>query len=981
DQGIFDSGCSRNMIGNKSFLTDFQEIDGGFVTFGGSPKGGKISRKDKIRTGKLDFEDVYFVKEFKFNLFFVSQMCDKKNSVLFTKTECLILSPDFKLLDENQVLLKALRHNNMRLGHINFKAMNKLMRRNIVRGLPSKIFENDYTCVAYQKGKQHKASYKTKLASFISQPLQMLHMDLFGPTFVKSLNNKMYCLVVTDEFSRFRWVFFLASKDETSGILKSFITGIENQINHRVKIIRCDNRTEFRNSKMNHFCQMKGIKREFSVARTPQQNKVVERKNRTLIEAARTMLADSLLLLHFGLKQSLNLDFMKPFGCPVTILNTLDHLGKFKGKADEGFLVEYSVNSKAFRVFNSRTRKVEENLHIKFLENKSNVVRRGSEIDDQEKTDSNTQDVNTVGPSINTANTNINTGSLNINIVDSNDPKPKKVIRALIDPSWIEAIQEELLQFKFQKVWTLVVLSNGKRAIRTKWVFRNKKGERGIVVRNKARLVAQGYTQEEGINYDKVFAHVARIEAVRLAYASFMGFIVYHMVIKSAFLYGTIEEEVGIIDKTLFIKKDRYDILLVQVYIDDIIFGSTKKSLCDEFEQMMHKRFQMSSMRELTFFLGLQVKQKDDGIFISQDKFQVTPKPSHLHAMKRIFRYLKGQPQLGLWYPRDSPFDLEDFSDSDYTGASLDKKSTTREYVAATNFCRHVLWIQNQMLDYGFNFINTKIYIDNESIICIVKNLVFHSKIKHIEIRHNFIKDSYEKKLIQVIKIHTDHNVIDLLTKAFDVALNWFGDDISIKFRVTTGYCRLNAARQDLVLLVPPVVEGEGSRQPSEPQPPSSTTPPKQVLVVVGDEVVYTGEDDKMVWAATTTASIEAEQESGSGPRRHVTTLEDTDAQTRFETASKQSHDPPLSEINTSGSGEDSMEHQDDLMDFVPPTHHDLPLSGGHKPRSDEDLVIKRLRNKIKRLEKKQRARTPGMKLFKIGTSKKKTLDKENVSK
>ncbi|GJU88589.1 putative ribonuclease H-like domain-containing protein [Tanacetum coccineum] len=438
DQRIFDSGCSWNMTGNKSFLTDYQEVDGGFVAFAGSPKGGKITRKDKIRTGKLDFDDVYFVNELKFNLFSASQMCDKKNSFLFTKTECLALSPDFKLLDESQVLLKVPRQNNMhnfdlknvvpsggltclfakaiidesnlwhrRLGHIKFKTMNKLVRGNLVRGLPSKLFENDHTCVACQKGKQHKASCKTKFVSSISQPLQMLHMDLFGPTFVRSNNHKTYCLVVTDDYSRFSWVFFLATKDETSGILKTFITGIENQINHKVKIIRCDNKTEFKNNDMNQFCKMKGIKREFSVVRTPQQNGVAERKNRTLIEAARTMLADSLLpttfwaeavstacyvqnrvlvtkphnktpyeLLH-GRPPSIS--FMRPFGCLVTILNTLDPLGKFDEKADEGFFVGYSINSKAFRVFNTRTRKVEENLHIKFLENKPNVAGSGLE--------------------------------------------------------------------------------------------------------------------------------------------------------------------------------------------------------------------------------------------------------------------------------------------------------------------------------------------------------------------------------------------------------------------------------------------------------------------------------------------------------------------------------------------------------------------------------------------------------------------------
>ncbi|GKB65332.1 putative ribonuclease H-like domain-containing protein [Tanacetum coccineum] len=395
-KGIFDNGCFRHMTGNKDFLTDYQDIDEGFVAFGGSSRGGKITGKGKIRTDKLDFEDVFFVNELKFNLFSVSQMCDKKNSVLFTETECLILSPDFKLLDESQVLLRVPRQNNMynfdlknvvpsgdltclfakaiidesklwhkRLGYVNFKILNKLVKGNLVRGFLSNFFNNDHTCVACQKGKQHKASCKAKLMSSISQPLQMLHIDLFGPTFVRSINHNTYCLVVTDDFSRFSWVFFLASKDETSGILKRFITEIENQLNHKVKVIRCDNGTKFKNREMNEFCGLKGIKREFSVARTPQQNGVAERKNRTLIEAARTMLAESLLPTVFWAKAVItacyvlnrvlvtkphnktpyeliidrppSISFMRPFRCPVTILNTLDPLGKFNGKVEEGY--------------------------------------------------------------------------------------------------------------------------------------------------------------------------------------------------------------------------------------------------------------------------------------------------------------------------------------------------------------------------------------------------------------------------------------------------------------------------------------------------------------------------------------------------------------------------------------------------------------------------------------------------------------------
>ncbi|GJV11518.1 putative ribonuclease H-like domain-containing protein, partial [Tanacetum coccineum] len=484
--------------------------------------------------------------------------------------------------------------------------------------------------------------------------------------------------------------------------------------------------------------------------------------------------------------------------------------------------------------------------------------------------------------------------------------EPKKVSQALADESWVEAMQEELLQFKLQDVWVLCDLPDGKRVIGTKWVFRNKRDERGTIIKNKARLVAQGYRQEEGVDYDEVFAPVARIEAIRLflAFASFMGFTVYQMDVKSAFLYGNITEEVyvkqppgfedpahpnkvyrvvkalyglhqaprawyerlstfllkhgyrrGAIDKTLFIKKDRRDIMLVQVYVDDIIFGSTKPSMVKDFEELMQKEFKMSSMGELTFFLGLQVKQTTAGIFLSQDKyvkdilnkfdfrtikpastpieahkslgkdeegedvdvhlyrsmigclmyltasrpdimfavclcarFQVTPKVSHMHAVKRIFRYLKHQPKLGLWYPKDSPFHLEAFSDSDYAGDNHDRRSTSggcqylgrrlvswqckkqtivaissteAKYVAAASCCAQVLWMQNQLLDYGFNFMNTEIHIDNESTICIVKNPVLHSKTKHIQIRHHFIRDCYEQRLINVVKATTSLRVIN----------------------------------------------------------------------------------------------------------------------------------------------------------------------------------------------------------------------------
>ncbi|GJY10560.1 putative ribonuclease H-like domain-containing protein [Tanacetum coccineum] len=765
------------------------------------------------------------------------------------------------------------------------------------------------------------------------------------------------------------------AEDETREILKNFIKEIENLVDKKVKIIKSDNGTEFKNKVMDDFCREKGIKGEYSVARTPQQNGVAKRRNRTLTEATRTMLADSKLSTTFwakvvstacyvqntvlvvkphnkepyelfrGFKPALS--FMRPFGCHVTILNTLDSLGKFDVKSDEGFFVGYSLSSKDFRVYNTRTRRVEENLHIRFLENKPLIEGSGPkwlfDIDsltqsmnyvpvtagtifndfagtseetsqdfivmpiwkdtsyfdsptkdvengepktaddaqkqvedspnnenaeqDKFKDDNSTKDVNAAGQHVNIANPDVNNGSLKLNVVgpsvniassneqdspkdmftmevshtleathieffsDEDEPEvdlgnitnsytvpttpntrihidhpinnvtgdvkssvqtrrmtkptseqgflsdvyeqkthdtlntclyacflsqiePTSIAKALSDSSWVEAMQEELLQFKLQQVWILVDLPSGKKAIGTKWVFRNKKDERGIVIRNKARLVAQGHRQEEGIDYEEVFAPVARIEAIRLflAYASFMGFLVYQMDVKSAFLYGTIEEEVYVTQPpgfkeslqggqgTLWFASSTKSM----VYVDDIIFGSTNKELCTGFEKLMKDKFQMSSMGELTFFLGLQVQQKEDGIFISQDKyvaeilkkfnytdvksastpvdlerplvkdgdvddvdvhlyrsmigslmylttsrpnimfivcacarFQVTLKTSHLLAVKRIFRYSKGKPTLGLWYSRDSPFEMVAYTNSDYAGATQDRKSTT----------------------------------------------------------------------------------------------------------------------------------------------------------------------------------------------------------------------------------------------------------------------------------------------------------------
>nr|GEV43549.1 retrovirus-related Pol polyprotein from transposon TNT 1-94 [Tanacetum cinerariifolium] len=619
-----------------------------------------------------------------------------------------------------------------RLGHLNFKTMNKLVMHNLVRRLPFKCFNNDHTYVACLKRKQHKASCKTKVVNSVTKPLHTLHMDLFGPTSVSSLNYKWYCLVVTDDFSRFTWTFFLKTKDETSGILRNFITEIENLKDLKVKIIKCDNGGEFRNKEMNDFCLRKRIKREFSNARTPQQNGVAERRNRTLIEAARTMLADAKLPVTFWaeavntacyvqnrvlINKSQNktpyelfngrtpaIGFLKPFGCHVMIFNTLDHLGKFEAKGDECYFIGYSMSSKAFRVFNKRTKRVEENLHVEFLENK--LIEKGAGPNWLFDIDTLTNSVNYV-PVVSARTT--STNFLGTKEAASQDVKKDvSSLRYIALPNWFHEAHLESSTSNAQDAYkadahessgnfnpTATSTNPPTDQIETltvetsiPTVLKNKKDERGIVIRNKARLVAQGHTHEEGIDYEEVFAPVARIEAIRLflACASFMGFTVYQMDVKSAFLYGTIDEEVYVMQPPGFQDPE----FPARVYkVEKAMYGLHQTPRAWSANTLMDKEnpwgkdetgkdVDLHLYRSMIGSLMYLTASRPDIMFdvCACARHQVTPKECHLHAVKRIFRYLKSHPKLGIWYPKDSPFDLVAYSDSDYSGATQDRKST-----------------------------------------------------------------------------------------------------------------------------------------------------------------------------------------------------------------------------------------------------------------------------------------------------------------
>ncbi|KAJ0805060.1 putative RNA-directed DNA polymerase [Helianthus annuus] len=1106
------------MTGDYRLLFDVRSIRGGYVAFAGD-KGGYITGEGMISNGIVSFDKINYVKQLDHNLLSVSQICDKKFTVHFDDAGCYVLKPGFKIPPE-WILLSAPRVNDLyvldmsqavtnskqvtcfvskateketiswhrRMGHIHLRKMNHLVKNNLVRGVNVKHFQLQDVCVPCQKGKQTKKSHPLKKVNTVNMPLERLHMDLFGPVKHKSVHGEVFCLVVTDDYSRFSWVDFMVHKSETPEILKNLITLLENLYILKVRRIRSDNGTEFKNRIMDEFCTAKGILHEYSSRYTPQQNGVAERKNRTLIETARTMLVESQLPVRFWTeavasacytlnrvltvkrhgktcfellhKKTPDLEYLEPFGAPCTMI---EPDGKFGAKAIEGYFLGYATPN--LRVWNLTTKRIEEwgevrvqrysnppkpsgepwmfdydglfdsfnlptfdddNAIAQMLSESENAT--GSQLarpiivdsqasssvnnlvsnevfndavdynlssEDEEYVDANdgealrpvqgtseaTDPVS--APIIQEENASSSTthqlqndiGNLNITNLRSNvevpqvtetrihnihpqqniigdvlsgvrtrnqirnnenaglyaeiresgqqnrwsfacyvsQEEPKSWKEALKDDSWVEAMQEELQQFEKLGVWKLVDRPDNYKKIGTRWVFKCKKDDRGIVVRNKARLVVQGFSQIEGIDYNEVYAPVARLEAIRifLAYASFKKFKVYQMDVKSAFLHGVVKEEVyveqppgfedplhpdrvlllnkalyglhqaprawyetlstyllsngfrrGLIDCTLFIKENGEDLLLVQVYVDDIIFGSTDDKLCKEFEKVMQDRFEMSAMGEMTFFLGLQVNQSESGIFIHQTKYvgdilsrfqmsdskpistplpqnhgitpddegdavdsslyramigslmyltasrpdimyptcllaryQANPKVSHYAAVKRIFRYLKTYPDTGLWYPKDDNFDLIAFSDSDFGGCKKDGKSTTAgcqflgnrlvtwqckkqtcvatstceaEYIAASSCCSQVLWIQQQMRDYGFEFLTTPIYVDNEAALQITRNPVQHSKTKHIDIKYHFIRDCFEKRLIDVVHIHTDHQRADLFTKAFD---------------------------------------------------------------------------------------------------------------------------------------------------------------------------------------------------------------------
>jgi hypothetical protein len=782
-------------------------------------------------------------------------------------------------------------------------------------------------------------------------------------------------MLIIDDYSRLTWVAFLKEKAEAFEKFKIFKALTENQTGKRLKAVRSDRGGEFMSSDFKELCDKHGIKREYTIPRTPQQNGVVERQNRTVQQMARSMMNEKNIgqtywveaihtIVHILNKAHLrphsdktpyelwygrpaSIKHFKVFGSKCYIKNNNENLGKYDDRADEGIFLGYATNSKGYRCFNKRLHKlvdcidlkVDEGVPVREVSNIESTTEDTAETEDEQVQESDGEETprqeesgqqSTSNPSSRITQKNhpesqiigekdkgvqtrrrITKDTEQSHMAFISMVEPKNFNEASEDVNWLKSMNEELDQIEKNDTWELVPRPTNKNVIGSKWVYKNKMNEQGNIVRNKARLVCKGYAQIEGLDFDETFAPVARLEAIRmfLAYACHKQFKVYQMDVKSDFLNGDLKEEVymeqpegfqlsdnpdfvcklkkslyglkqaprawyyrldkylqdkgfkrGTIDNNLYIKTEGNDLLIVLVYVDDIIFGSNNASLVQWFSSAMQSEFEMSMIGELSFFLGLQITQRSEGLFLSQEKYlremlkrfqmedstpmstpmvtgcklskdddspdvdqssyrsmigsllyittsrpdimhvvgmvgryQAAPKQSHLLVVKRIFRYLKGTMDYGLWYPRNHNFQLSVYSDVDWANCVDERKSTSggafflgdslvswlskkqgsislstteAEYIAAATCCTQVLWMIQTLADLEVKYTTPiPIHCDNTSAISVSKNLVFHSKTKHIPIKYHFLREQVTNTVVSLHYIPSKDQIVDIFTK------------------------------------------------------------------------------------------------------------------------------------------------------------------------------------------------------------------------
>nr|GEW73968.1 integrase, catalytic region, zinc finger, CCHC-type, peptidase aspartic, catalytic [Tanacetum cinerariifolium] len=714
---------------------------------------------------------VYYMEGLGHNLFSVGQFCNSDLEVAFRKHSCYVRDTDgvelikgsrgsnlYTISIEDMMksspislLSKASKNKSWlwhrRLNHLIFGTINDLARKDLVRGLPRLKFEKDHLCSACQLGKSKKHTHKPKAENTNLEVLNTLHMELCGPMRVQTINGKKYILVIVDDYSRFTWVKFLRSKDETPDIVIKFITQIQVGLNKTVRYVCTDNGTEFVNHTMTEYYEHIVIFHQKTVPKTPQQNGVVERRNHILVEAARTMLIFSKALMFLWAEAVAT----AVFGALCYPTNDNEDFGKLQPTANTGIFVGYAPSRKRYRIYNKRTRQIMETIHVQFdeLTEPMAPVHLELEILFQLMFDEYLEPphaerpvppaqaeqapVNSAGtPSSTTIDQDAPTPSISPSVLSK--VKPKNFKTAITEDCWFQAMQDEIYEFDRLQVWKLVPQPDYVMIIVLKWIYKVKLDEYGDVLKNKARLVAKGYRQEEGIDFEESFAPIDRIEAIRI------------------FIANAASLQVSQSPGGIFINQSKFALEILKT------FGMDS---CDSVDTPMVDRLKLDEDPsgipvDQTCFCSMVgslmylTASRLDLVFAvcMCARYQAKPTKKHLEAVKRVFRYLKGTINWGLWYPKDTAMALTTYADADHAGCQDTRRST----FGSAQFLgdKLVSWSSKKQKSTAISTIEAE-YI---------------AMSKHIDIRHHFIREQVERGVVELYFVTKNYHLVDIFTKA-----------------------------------------------------------------------------------------------------------------------------------------------------------------------------------------------------------------------
>nr|GEW83822.1 hypothetical protein [Tanacetum cinerariifolium] len=767
-----DSGCSKHMTVDRSQLVNFVQKFLGMVKFG----------NDHVATIIGQFCDSNLEVAFRPNTCFIRNL-DRVdlltgswgNNLYTMFLQDMMASSPICLLSKASKTKSWLWHR--RLSHLNFGAINHLARQGLVRGLPKLKFEKDHLCSACGMGKSTKKTHKPKSEDTNQEKLYLLHVDLCGPIRVESVNEKKYILVIVDDYSRFTWVKFLRSKDETPDFIIKFLKMIHVRLKVSVRHIRIDNGTEFVIQTLHDYYVEVGISYETSVARSPQQNGVVKRRNRTLIEAARTMLiyaqaplflwAEAVATACFAQNRSIirlrhgktpyellysklpDLSFFYVFGALCYPTNDSENQGKLQPKADNRIFIGYAPTKKAFRIYNRRKRIIVETIHVDFDELTAMASEQsilGPTLKEMTPgtissglPNVGNQALEVIAPIaevIPPVHADLK-GSSSLTTVYQDAPSTSKThttteIQSSVIPQDVgdDNLDMDVAHMENDPLFGVPIPEV-------------KLDELGGILKNKARLVTRGYHQEEGIDFEESFAPVVRLEAIWifLTYVAHKNMVVYQMVVNTAFLNGNLREEVYVSQPDGFVDPDNPNHVGIFINQSKYALESLKKygfESCDPVDTLMVEKSKLD-----------------------EDKEGKAVDPSHYRVSGSAYRKARPCSQKDISIPswNRSSGSMRQKSDA--------ISSMEAEYIALSGCCAQILWMRLQLSNYGLGFNKIPMYCDNKSAIALCCNNVQHSWSKHIDIRYHFIKEQVENGVIELYFVNTEYQLADLFTKAF----------------------------------------------------------------------------------------------------------------------------------------------------------------------------------------------------------------------